>query len=489
MMDLLARRAATTPDRTALVDAASGEAWSYAALDAAVDRTAGRLGEAVGAGDHLGVLLGTRPAFVRVAFAAWRLGATLVPLHGALTAAELATRGRRVDLDAVVAHPDDADRAVDAASNRAVLTVDAGLASGDGGERSEDEAGTGPDWHPDDTCLLLFTSGTTGDPKVVRLTPRNLFWSALGSAFRLGVAPGDRWFDPLSVAHMGGLAPVVRSALYGTAVVLQGEFDADAALAAMREHDCTGVSLVPTMLGRLLDAGEVPDLRFVLLGGGAAPPDLIARCERQDVPVYPTYGATETASQVATATPAEAFADPETVGRPLLPTSVSILDDAGDPVGAGETGELVVAGPTVSPGYYDAPEATAEAFRGGAFHTGDAGYREDGRLFVVGRRDERIVTGGENVDPTEVAEALAEHPAVADASVVGLPDEEWGQRVAALVVAEAVGADDLRAHCRERLAPFKLPRTVGFAAELPRTASGTVDREAVRERLLSGDDR
>jgi O-succinylbenzoic acid--CoA ligase len=478
MFDPVAARADATPERTAVADAAGDTAWSYAELDAAVGATAGRLAASVSPGDHVGTVLATRPAFVRVAFAAWRLGTTLVPLSDRLTAAELAVRRRTADIDCLVHGEATAGAVGEAAGDATTVAV----------ERDEPPAASdappAASRSPGDTCLLVFTSGTTGDPKAVRHTPRTLAWSAVASAFRLGVSPTDRWFDPLSVAHMGGLAPLLRSTLYGTGVVLQRGFDPEGALDAMAARNCTGVSLVPTMLSDLLDAGDLPDLRFVLLGGAPTPPELVERCERRGVPVHPTYGATETASQVATATPQEAFADPGTVGRPLFGTGVAVVDETGDGVPAGETGELLVSGPTVSPGYYGAPEATEAAFDADGFHTGDLGYRDEaGRLHVGGRRDDRILTGGETVDPAEVEAALTSHPAVRAVAVVGLPDERWGERVAALVVAEGVDAETLRAHCRERLAGFKLPRTVGVAAELPRTASGTVDRQRVRERL------
>ncbi len=254
----------------------------------------------------------------------------------------------------------------------------------------------------------------------------------------------------------------------------------------------------------------------MLLGGAPAPDALIERCENYSIPVYPTYGMTEAASGVATATPEEAVDRLGTVGRPLLGTDLTVVDDSGAPVGVGETGEIVIDGPTVTPGYYRDPDANRRAFGEHGLRTGDVGYRdEDGYLFVLNRRDDRIITGGENVEPGEVAAVLREHPSVAEVAVAGLPDEEWGERVAALVVpaeddeeadaepttasgqnsdATAAAATDsaerpldavaLLRFARERLAGFKLPRTVGFADELPRTVSGTVDREALRDRLL-----
>jgi O-succinylbenzoic acid--CoA ligase len=246
------------------------------------------------------------------------------------------------------------------------------------------------------------------------------------------------------------------------------------------------------MLVRLLDAGWTPpaSLRFVLLGGAPASEELLERALDRGVPVYPTYGATETASQVATATPADVRAHPETVGRPLRRTDVSVLDADGSAASTGERGEVVVSGPTVTPGYLDSDQ-TAAAFDDAGFHTGDVGYRDEaGRLWVVGRLDDRIVTGGENVHPADVADALTALPGVADAAVVGLPDEEWGERVATLVVpvdrTDPPTAEALRSALRGEIADFAVPKTVAVADELPRTASGTVDRAAVRERLEAG---
>jgi len=564
--DLLRLRAEATPAATALVDADSGERWSYSAVDERASDLAARLA-ALGSGgpgpvasdgvERVGLLLGTRVAFAPLYFAVQRRGSTAVPLNVALTTDTLRSQAERAALDCLVCDVDTEALAADIAPDGApVTTVDeprrddvsplgsevAPLDSKavESGEGSESEAETAPaepaERSLDADRLVLFTSGTTGRPKGVRLTGRNLVASAVGSAERLGVAPGDRWLVCLPTYHMGGLAPLVRSTLYGTTAVIQREFDADAT-ARMTDREVTGVSLVPTMLARLLDAGWSPpdSLRFVLLGGAPASEDLLNRALAAGVPVFPTYGLTETASQVATATPEDVASHPGTVGRPLRETEVSIRDADGDPVTArvdtagdgaietgetGETGELVVSGPTVTPGYLD-DERTAAAFGPAGLHTGDVARRDAaGRLWIVGRVDDRIVTGGENVHPDSVADALREHPHVADAAVVGLPDPEWGERVGALVVpgsnsegadsltAESEGADSLTAEsegtdsltaesegtdsltpesvrefARDSVAAFAVPKTIGFADRLPRTASGTVDREAVRARL------
>jgi o-succinylbenzoate---CoA ligase len=478
--DLLGYQRYAAPNSVALIDADADERWTYAELDERVDRTAGWLRSlGIGAGDQLGVHLDGSPAFVALFHATWRIGAILVPLNTRLSDAELRAQVDRVDLDALV-H-----------GGETFEIDDVPVRSIDGADPLSDERpveGSSVDRPLDHPRAMLFTSGTTGEPKVVVLTARNLLSSAVASAFRIGVLPDDRWYDPLPPYHMGGLAPIVRSALYGTCVVL-GEFDADRALAHLHSYGATGVSLVPTMLDRLLDAGDLPDsLRFVLTGGAPTSRELIERCEHRDVPIHPTYGMTETTSQVATACPEEAFARPERVGRPLSFSRVRAVDGDGEALPPGEPGELVVKAPTVASGYYGDPESTRTAFGPEEYRTGDLGIVEsDGSLRVIGRLDDAIITGGENVHPTEVATVLRSHPAVEDVAVVGLPDPEWGERVCALVVADGVTKGELRAFCEGRLAGYKRPKTVAFADALPRTASGTIDREAVRERLRSSD--
>jgi O-succinylbenzoic acid--CoA ligase len=490
MRDWLAVRAHATPKATALLAAEStGPPLSYVELHDRVETLAGRLAAAgVCVDDPIAVCAETRREFVTVAHAAQRLGAVLVPINARLTEREIEARLDRIGPEVVICESE-TEKAVCAAADETPLTLDRPIAEAAALSETDPEPFDLPEWATDDPLAVLFTSGTTGDPKGVVLTLANVLASATASAFRLGLRADDCWHVPLPMYHMGGLAPVYRSVLYGTALSIQREFDPEATLSALKAADASAVSLVPTMLDRLLDAGTIPDLRFVLLGGAPCPPELMARAHDRDVPVAPTYGMTETASQIATARPEDARDAPDSVGNPLMFAEISVVDSAGAICETGESGELVVSGPMVTPGYLD-DETTATRFTSLGLRTGDRGYRDsDGRLYVEGRVDDTIITGGENVDPDEVASVLRSHPAVEACAVVGIPDPEWGQRVGALVVPEngtTPAAETLETHCRDRLAGYKCPRTIGFADELPRTASGTVDRDAVVATLEDG---
>jgi o-succinylbenzoate---CoA ligase len=301
-------------------------------------------------------------------------------------------------------------------------------------------------------ATMMFTSGTTSDPKPVYLTLRNWEANAVGSALALGLDLDERWLCTMPLAHVGGLSILLRSTLYGTTVVLHDRFDTDAVLADLMSADraVTLVSLVPTMLVRLLDAGleRPPTLRWVLLGGGPIPAPLLARAAAAGVPVAWTYGMTETCSQIAT------------FGVPLHGVDLRFVD-----------GEIQVRGDVVAPG------ALADD---GWLHTGDLGELDTtGRLVIIGRKSETIVSGGENVAPAEVEAVLLEHPAVADAGVFGRADPEWGERVAAIVVMRD-GLDVTPAELQEfvgvRLARFKVPKEIEFGQALPRTVSGKLLR-------------
>jgi O-succinylbenzoic acid--CoA ligase len=248
------------------------------------------------------------------------------------------------------------------------------------------------------------------------------------------------------------------------------------------------------MLQRVLEQRDgrpfPPYFRCMLLGGGPAPQPLLEECRRRGVPVVQTYGLTETASQVATLAPEEALTRLGSAGKPLFGTELRVLREDGSDCAADEAGEIVVRGPTVSPGYLNRPEETARALRDGWLHTGDLGYLDtEGYLYVLDRRDDLIVSGGENVYPAEIESVLQTHPAVLEAGVCGVADARWGSVPLAMVALRpgtAAGADTLLAFCAERLARFKLPSRIVFVDELPRNAAGKLVRSELRRRLTEG---
>jgi o-succinylbenzoate---CoA ligase len=435
----LAQRAQSCPDRVALI--ADGAEVTYAELEAESTWVARRLAaQGVRRDSTVALTMHAGREQVVLVHALMKLGAILLPLSSKMSAEE---------------------RAVVLAAEEPALDL------ADPGELTQTEADLPllGEHDMDDLVCRLLTSGSTGRPHPVGLTYGNFLWSAVGSGFNIGVQPEDRWLCCMPLSHVAGLGIVMRSAIYGTAAVLHDGFDVDRVAAALAEDRIGVISLVATMLTRLLEAGaDLSGPRAVLVGGGPVPEEPLEEAIGRGATVVQTYGLTEACSQVTTLAPGEARRKLGSAGRPLLTTHLRILD-----------GEILVQGPTVAPGHADAD---------GWLHTGDLGrIDEDGFLYVEDRIDDMIVSGGENIVPAEVEKVLLRHPEVADAAVVGREDPEWQQAVTAIVVLEdgsAVTPDELRRHCAEALAGFKVPKRVELAAALPRTPSGKLMRRALR---------
>ncbi|HEX3690940.1 MAG TPA: AMP-binding protein [Solirubrobacteraceae bacterium] len=427
----LTRAARVHGARTAL-KTTDGAETTYAELHQRANAVAAALqARRVAPGDHVALAL-AGPDLVVALHACLLLGVVAVPIDLRLTEAEQALRTAHASL------------ILDA-----LPTIDGpGSQSPARGPRAID---------PDTTATLMFTSGTTAGPKPVALSHDNWLWNALGSALALGLDPDETWLCPMPLAHVGGLSIQIRSAVYGTTVLLHERYDTERVLNALMDprQRVTLISLVPTMLARLLDAGlqQPPTLRRVLLGGGPIAPALLARAREARVNVSPSYGMTEACSQIATD------------GVPLLGTELEIAPD----------GEILVRGRTVAAGALG-PD--------GWLHTGDLGAFDDGgRLVIAGRKADTIVSGGENVAPAEVESVLLEHPGVVDAAVFGRADPEWGEAVVAQVVladGTEIGAEALRIHCAERLAAFKVPKRFEPVSGVPRGVTGKLLRRELR---------
>jgi len=495
--DWLSRRAWTLPNRPAVISGA--DRWSFDDLEGRARRTARRLA-ALGVAEGTCVACAVRngASVAALTHALAKLGAVMVPLNVRMAAAEFAwqiedsgagvlifdhrlgglvaegVRGRR---GLVLAHLGDAPVDPPGLAGR-TRPLDA-IPEADAPIRRRIDLSA--------VQSITYTSATSGRPKGVQLTYGNHWWSAIGSALNLGLLPTDRWLAPLPLYHVGGLALLWRSVIYGMPVVIHETFDAEAVNREIDTGGATLVSLVSTMLRRILDARGArafpPTLRGILLGGGPVPPSLLTECIDRGVPVVPSYGLTETASQVAALAPGEAARKPGSSGRVLLPAEL-MIDMDGRASEPGEVGEILVRGPNVMLGYAGRSEETGAALRGGWLHTGDLGYLDhEGYLYVVDRRDDLIVSGGENVYPTEVEWVLLDHPAIQDAAVVGLPDPEWGQRVVAVITPRPgarITAAEVQQWCAARLARFKIPKQILFSDAAARSGSGKVRHRAIR---------
>ena len=490
--DWLGARARAFPRRPAVV--AGGDRLTFEDLDRRADHAARQLaGLGVAVDTRVALLLGGGVQFAVLTHALARLGAVMVPINTRLAAAEAAWCVQDARATHVVC-----DEANAGGAGAQIITLAELAAAPEADAPLRDRIALS------DVQGIIYTSATTGRPKGVMLTFGNHWWSAVASAFNLGLRSDDCWLALLPLHHVGGLAILWRSVIYGIPAIVHGAFDPTAVNREIDAGGVTIVSVVGTMLRRMLDErGDrpyPPTLRCVLLGGGPAPLDLIEECLRRGVPVAPTYGLTEAASQVATLPPQEVSARPGSAGRPLFPTEVRIGRADGEApaeagvgevgageAGAGEIGEILVRGPTVMIGYAGRPEETAHALRDGWLRTGDLGYLDgDGYLFVVDRRDDLVVSGGENVYPAEVEMVLCAHPAVEDAGVFGLQDPVWGQVVAAALTVRrgaSLDVEGLRAFCAARLARYKVPKRIWLAEDLPRSTSGKLIRRILREKF------
>jgi len=431
--DLLESAAAAWPERTALRTAT--DSWTFADLDYAATEIGGR----VPRGARIAFRAEMTPASVAAIFGIPRGGGVAVPIDPTLNTAQAAALS--ASFGAIVGWPP---------------------------VPSHEEAE--PEPTPASPAAIVATSGSQGRPRGVVLTRGNIEAAAAASQIHLGTRDSDAWLLVTPLHHVSGLAILWRAVHDGSQVIIQDGFSVAAVDAALRST-ATWVSLVPTMLSRLLDgaAGPWPAVRGALIGGAHSSPELIAAANDAGLPALPTYGMTETTAQVATVRPGNAAAAAGTVGHPLPGVVVTTDGAPGDPA------LILIDGPTVSPGYVDEPP------RVGPLVTSDIGYFDTtGRLVVVGRGDDVVVTGGENVHPALVESALLSLPGVAGAAAVGVADAEWGERLIAVVSGDGLDGPSLLEELRARLPRYAVPQEIYVVPELPHLGNGKVDRLAVR---------
>jgi len=341
----------------------------------------------------------------------------------------------------------------------------------------------------ENTQGIFYTSGTTGKPKAVPLTYQNHFYSAIASTLNLGLNLNDNWLLCMPLFHVGGLAIAWRSVINGTTITLLPKFDEQQVLEAITTEKVTLISLVPTMLSRLLQhpqAKNLQKLRGILLGGAPASSELIERCLELNLPIMPTYGMTETASQITTLAAHEVKLKQGSSGLPLFGNQIRIVPLAHgvEDMPTSAIGEILVRGASVMGGYLNQP--ASNSLQDGWLYTGDLGYCDrDGYLYVVSRRSDLIISGGENIYPSEIESILLEHPAILEVCVVGISDREWGESVAAVIVTKVeISLAEVRNFCEQKsLSRYKLPKSIHIWESLPKTASGKLLRQNIRDRL------
>lgn len=345
-----------------------------------------------------------------------------------------------------------------------------------------------------DVCSVMYTSGTTGFPKGVLQTYGNHWWSAISSALNIGIIEEDCWLCTMPLFHISGYSILIRSVVYGMTVVLHETFDEQKVINDIVQQKVSIMSVVSTMLARIVHAlgnQEMPaHFRCMLLGGGPASLPLLTSCTEKRIPVIQTYGMTETASQIVTLSSEYSLRKVGSAGKPLFPSQIKIVDAAGLELGPKEEGEIIVKGPNVTRGYLNQVAATKEKIDNGWLSTGDIGYLdEDGFLYVLDRRSDLIISGGENIYPAEIEGILIGHEKISDAGVIGIEDDQWGQIPVAYIVKKPgchVTIDEITLYCQQKLAGYKIPKKITFINQLPRNAASKLLRRILREKFESG---
>jgi len=490
--DLLGERARLTPDKTALVYVPTGERFTYAEMDARAVRMAQFWRESLGLrkGDRVALLADNRPEILDAFFAAPKSGVIFVPLGTRLTVREMAG----ILADAAPStffygaeYEDKVHELRELVKIPHWISLEEPLQVADSDWQPEPGG-------PEDLWCLLYTSGTTGKPKGVMLPYRMIVWNGYNTVLGWQLREDDvsPIFTPLY--HAGGLgAFLVPIVTIGGTVILHRGFDASEVWRTIEAEGATVVLGVPTIWQMLAETPEfetadLSRVRWLISGGAPLPTWIIETYQRRGVNFKQGYGMTEVGVNCFSMTVEESGRHPGSIGKPLMFTQTCLVDEQGDPVPAGEVGELLIRGPHVCRGYWNNPETTAAALDSdGSFHTGDLARRDaQGFHWIAGRKKDMIISGGVNVYPAEIEGELVLHPGVRDAAVVGVPHPTWGEMGVAFIVpgAEPPTAEALAEFLGGRLAKYKIPREFRFVESLPRTAYGKVVKGELRQKYL-----
>ncbi|MBK6510494.1 MAG: AMP-binding protein [Haliea sp.] len=491
LQHILAHQAAAHADSVALWW--QGAAISYATLQHNSAATAARLAATGASGDRVAVLSWNCPAFVELIYATAAAGRILVPLNARLAPAELIYQLQSSGATLLFADPAllaPVQAHSDFPAGLQVISLDDDYTEW----RAHPNTASLPTTQPDDPVWILFTSGSTGRPKGAVLTHRSFMAGLRSAALARPVEPADKYYYPFPLFHVSA-HNVLLQHLHGAAVVLARAFDAQDTLQACRDLRVTTMSLAPTMIALLLDhpdftPSDLQSVRTIGYGASAMPQTLLQRLlSETSVGLCQSYGMTELSGSVAFLTVEDhqraAQNRPDllhSVGRVLPTAQVRLINDSGGPCPVGEPGEILVQAEQCMLGYWQDDEATANALADGWLHTGDIGrFDGEGYLFIVDRKKDMIISGGENIASREIEEVLRRHPAVADCAVIGLPDPKWGESPCAVLrLKRETSNQALAEHCRQFLAAYKTPKRWMRTNALPLNASGKVDKPLLR---------
>ena len=475
--ELLRQRAAERPEKIFLISEADGRQFTYGEFESVVRHVAGMLAvRGIAKGDVVSLLLPNSVEFVIAYFACWQIGALAGPINSLLKSQEIAYVISNSEAKALLVNSDSVTQIED--RNLNIIPFD------DVAQISRSESFETPAITPDDEAIIIYTSGTTGKPKGCLLTHRNVIANARQISCWLGFTEADRLLTMMPLFHMNAVSVTTMSALYaGGSTVVSPKFSASRFWQIISDYQITSFGSVATMLSMLLSTypDGVPSglktqqLRFAMCGSAPVPAEVMKRFEQTfNCLVVEGYGLSESTCR-STFNPPDQRRRPGSCGLPIG-NEMRVVDDDDRDVADGSLGEIVLRGENILKGYYKNPDATAAAFRNGWFHTGDIGYRDaDGFYYIVDRKSDMIIRGGENIYPREIDEVLYQHPSVAAAAAIGIPDDLYGEEVAAVIVLKdgaKVSEQAVIEFCKARLADYKCPKTVHFVHDIPKGPTG-----------------
>lgn len=501
----LTRRVLLSPDKEAVVD--GGKRLTYRQLNQRTNRLSRALMElGLAYGDRLGILAYNRLEYLEVIMAAAKLGLMLVPLNWRLTAVELAFILEDSQTETLVFDPALADLAREVRSKvtleHAVMLGDAGAGNLPAYEtllatQSGEEPGPAQTPDLDTPHIIMYTAGTTGKPKGAILTQGASFWNVINLYTAIDFTAQDRNLVVLPMFHIGGIGLFTLPMLYvGGTAVIQRTFDPVQTFRLLEKENISLFFGVPAVFLALIQhpdftADIFQGLRVTMSGGAPLPVSLVKQYHEAGIALQQGFGMSEAAPSIATLRKEDALAKAGSIGRAVFHLDARIVDDTMAELPVDQVGELVIRGPNLMQGYWNRPEATTEAFTNGWFHTGDLARMDaDGDMTIVERKKDMFISGGENVYPAEVENAIYEMTQIAENAVVGIKDERWGEVGKAFVVLKpghTLEAGDIMAHLNERLAKYKIPKQVVFLDQLPRNAAGKVLKTDLRDNFSSAD--